>query len=210
MSAVELRCALPPLYAILDPEQARGVSPEVVLSRLLEGGAKVVQVRAKSMTSRDYLRLARTAREMTESFGCRLIINDRADIALACAADGVHLGQEDLPLQVARRLLGNKIIGISTHDLDQAKAAEQNGADYIGFGPVFGTSTKDTGYTARGLTVLRQISSVVDIPIVAIGGVTQANIEDVWRAGAASAAVISDILKTDDIAAKVKAILGLC
>jgi thiamine-phosphate pyrophosphorylase len=146
---------------------------------------------------------------MTESFGCRLIINDRADIALACAADGVHLGQEDLPLQVARRLLGNKIIGISTHDLDQAKAAEQNGADYIGFGPVFGTSTKDTGYTARGLTVLRQISSVVDIPIVAIGGVTQANIEDVWRAGAASAAVISDILKTDDIAAKVKAILGL-
>jgi len=209
MSAVELRCALPPLYAILDPEQARGVSPEVVLSRLLEGGAKVVQVRAKSMTSRDYLRLARTAREMTKSFGCRLIINDRADIALACAADGVHLGQEDLPLQVARRLLGNKIIGISTHDLDQAKAAEQNGADYIGFGPVFGTSTKDTGYTARGLTVLRQISSVVDIPIVAIGGVTQANIKDVWRAGAASAAVISDILKTDDIAAKVKAILGL-
>jgi thiamine-phosphate pyrophosphorylase len=113
-----------------------------------------------------------------------------------------------LPLEIGRKLLGEKIVGISTHSLEQAEEAEANGADYIGFGPIFGTATKNTGYTARGLEMLARIRAAVALPIVAIGGITEANIQQVWRAGADSAAMISDILKADQLAAKVSAILA--
>lgn len=199
---------LPSLYAILDPEQTNGRSPDTVVRQLLEGGVKMIQLRAKSTSSRDFLELAQIARELTTPFQCKLIVNDRVDIALASDADGVHLGQEDLPLQIGRNLLGDKIIGISTHNVDQAKEAEENGADYIGFGPMFGTSTKDTGYSARGLEMLAQLRAVVALPIVAIGGITEATVEDVWHAGADAAAMISDILKAEEITAKVSAILA--
>ena len=199
---------LPSLYAILDPEQTQGRSPDMVVHQLLEGGVKMIQLRAKAMSSRDFLELARIARELTTPFDCKLIVNDRVDIALASAADGVHLGQEDLPLQIGRNLLGDKIIGISTHTVDQAKEAEENGADYIGFGPMFETNTKDTGYGARGLEMLAQLREVVALPIVAIGGITEATVEDVWHAGADAAAMISDILKAEEITAKVRAILA--
>lgn len=199
---------LPSLYAILDPEQTQGRSPDMVVHQLLEGGVKMIQLRAKAMSSRDFLELARIVRELTTPFDCKLIVNDRVDIALASAADGVHLGQEDLPLQISRNLLGDKIIGISTHTVDQAKEAEENGADYIGFGPMFGTNTKDTGYGARGLEMLAQLREVVALPIVAIGGITEATVEDVWHAGADAAAMISDILKAEEITAKVRAILA--
>jgi thiamine-phosphate pyrophosphorylase len=199
---------LPSLYAILDPEQTNGRSPEMVVRQLLKGGVKMIQLRAKATSSRDFLELAQIARELTSPFGCKLIVNDRVDIALASAADGVHLGQEDLPLQIGRKLLGDKIIGISTHNVDQAKEAEENGADYIGFGPMFGTSTKETGYSARGLEMLAELRAVVALPIVAIGGITETTVEDVWHAGADAAAMISDILKAEEIAAKVSAILA--
>jgi thiamine-phosphate pyrophosphorylase len=202
------RVTLPALYAILDPEQIGGNSPDSVLRQLLQGGAKMIQLRAKAMSSRDFIQLAQKARDLTIPFDCKLIVNDRIDIALGSAADGVHLGQEDLPLEVGRKLLGDRLIGISTHSLEQAKEAEANGADYIGFGPLFGTATKNTGYTARGLEMLSRIRAAVDLPIVAIGGITEANIQDVWRVGADSAAIISDILKADDVAAKVSAILA--
>lgn len=198
---------LPSLYAILDPEQTQSRSPDMVVHQLLEGGVKMIQLRAKAMSSRDFLELARIARELTTPFDCKLIVNDRVDIALASAADGVHLGQEDLPLQIGRNLLGDKIIGISTHTVDQAKEAEENGADYIGFGPMFGTNTKDTGYGARGLEMLAQLREVVALPIVAIGGITEGTVDDVWHAGADAAAMISDILKAEEITAKVRAIL---
>jgi thiamine-phosphate pyrophosphorylase len=202
------RVTLPALYAILDPEQIGSSSPDSVLRQLLQGGAKMIQLRAKAMSSRDFIQLAQKARDLTIPFDCKLIVNDRIDIALGSAADGVHLGQEDLPLEVGRKLLGDRLIGISTHSLEQAKEAEANGADYIGFGPIFGTATKNTGYTARGLEMLARIRAAVDLPIVAIGGITEANIQDVWRAGADSAAIISDLLKADDVAAKVSAILA--
>jgi thiamine-phosphate pyrophosphorylase len=140
----------------------------------------------------------------TRLYSCRLIVNDRVDIALACEADGVHLGQEDLPLLAARQLMGNRIVGISTHSTEQAKEAEDGGADYIGFGPMFGTATKATGYSARGPAMLRQVREAVTIPIVAIGGITEGNVNEVWQAGADSAAIISDLLGADDIADKVK------
>lgn len=192
-----------PLYAILDPQQTAGRAADAVLEELLTGGAQWLQLRVKSLAAADFFELARRVRARTRERGCKLIVNDRVDIALACDADGVHLGQEDLPLAVGRKLVGDKIIGISTHDLDQAREAEQNGADYIGFGPMFGTSTKDTGYAARGLDRLRQIRAGVKLPIVAIGGITEQNVQQVWRAGASSAAIISDILSADDIRSKV-------
>jgi thiamine-phosphate pyrophosphorylase len=199
----------PPLYAILDPEQTKDRATETVLRELLEGGIRLLQLRAKTMIPVDFLRLARTTRALTQSYDCRLIVNDRVDIALACEADGVHLGQEDLPLHAARKLMGGQIIGISTHSTEQAKEAEDGGADYIGFGPMFGTTTKATGYSARGPAMLRQVREAVKVPIVAIGGITEANVSEVWRAGADSAAIISDLLGADDIADKVKRILGL-
>jgi thiamine-phosphate diphosphorylase len=202
------RVTLPALYAILDPEQIGGNSPDSVLRQLLQGGAKMIQLRAKAMSSRDFIQLAQKARDLTIPFDCKLIVNDRIDIALGSAADGVHLGQEDLPLEVGRKLLGDRLIGISTHSLEQAKEAEANGADYIGFGPIFGTATKNTGYTARGVEMLARVRAAVALPIIAIGGITEANIQEVWRAGADSAAIISDILKADDVTAKVSAILA--
>ena len=199
----------PPLYAILDPEQTKGRAAENVLRELLEGGIKLLQLRAKAMIPVDFLRLACATRTLTRAYACRLIVNDRVDIALSCEADGVHLGQEDLPLHAARRLMGDRIIGISTHSIEQAKEAEAGGADYIGFGPMYGTTTKATGYSARGLEMLRRVRKAVTIPIVAIGGITEGNVTEVWQAGADSAAIISDLLGADDIADKVKRILAL-
>ena len=200
---------LPPLYAILDPEHTKGLDGIIVLRRLLEGGASIVQLRAKIMAPGDFLVLAREARAPSLAHGCKLIVNDRIDIALACDADGVHLGQEDLPLGAARKLMAQKLIGISTHSVEQATVAERDGADYIGFGPMFGTTTKATGYSARGVDMLRQIRQAVKIPIVAIGGIKEENVAQVWQAGADSAAIISDILGADDITAKVRRILRL-
>ena len=198
---------IPPLYAILDPEQIAGRDAGQVLHDLLESGAKFLQLRVKTLAPSDFFDLARSARTETRSYDCKLIVNDRVDIALACDADGVHLGQDDLPLAVGRKLVGDKIIGISTHDLDQAREAEKNGADYIGFGPMFITSTKNTGYAARGTEMLRQLRAGVKLPIVAIGGITENNVSEVWQAGANSAAIISDILRAEDIPAKVRRIL---
>jgi thiamine-phosphate pyrophosphorylase len=200
---------IPPLYAVLDPEQVGGRDAAAVLQDLLAGGAQWLQLRVKALAPRDFLELARRVRTETRRRGCKLIVNDRVDIALACGADGVHLGQEDLPLAAGRKLVGSKIIGISTHDLDQAREAEQNGADYIGFGPMFGTATKDTGYAARGVAMLRQIRAGVNLPIVAIGGINEQNVRQVWQAGAESAAIISDILRAEDIPTKVARIQRL-
>ena len=199
---------LPPLYAILDPEQTRGRPAERVLAALLEAGVSILQLRVKSLPPVDFLELAKQARAVTRAHGCKLIINDRVDIALACGADGVHLGQDDLPLSAGRKLMGQKIIGISTHDLDQARAAERAGADYIGFGPMFGTRTKATGYEARGPEMLQQIRRAVTLPIVAIGGITEANVQEVWQAGADSVAIIGDVLHDNDPGAKALRILS--
>ena len=199
---------LPPLYAILDPEQTRGRPDQRVLAALLEAGVSILQLRVKSLPPVDFLELAKQARAVTRAHHCQLIVNDRVDIALACGADGVHLGQDDLPLSAGRKLMGQKIIGISTHDLDQARAAERAGADYIGFGPMFGTRTKATGYEARGPEMLQQIRRAVTLPIVAIGGITEANVQEVWQAGADSVAIIGDVLQDNDPGAKALRILG--
>jgi thiamine-phosphate pyrophosphorylase len=181
----------------------------LALRQLLEGGVKIVQLRAKQMNSREFLALAKQARQLTSEFRCRLIVNDRIDIALASNADGAHLGQDDLPVHAGRKLLGRRILGVSTHNLEQAREGQSCGADYIGFGPIFATTTKDTGHTARGLEMLQAIRAATFLPIVAIGGITESTIGDVWQAGAHSCAIISDVLTSQDITAKVRRILAL-
>lgn len=201
--------SLPPLYAILDPEQIKGRTVSSVLAALLEGGAAVIQLRAKNLPSRGFLELAREVGRQTRAGGGRFIVNDRVDIALLSNADGVHLGQEDLPLTAARKLMEEKLIGVSTHDLAQAREAERDGADYIGFGPIFGTGTKETGYAPRGLDVLREVRRAVALPIVAIGGIQEGNVKSVWQAGADSAAMISELMGAQNVEEKVRRILKL-
>ena len=195
-----------PLYAIVDPSQTGGRPLTYVVDAMLAGGASVLQLRAKDPPAGEFLRMALTVRERTARAGCLFIVNDRVDVALAARADGVHLGQEDLPLEAARPLVGTRLIGISTHSLEQAEAAERDGADYIGFGPMFPTHTKETGYESRGLTMLKAVRRRVGIPIVAIGGITEENVERTWESGADAAAMISYLTRGDDVAARVRKI----
>lgn len=194
-----------PLYTIADTLGRPELSSVELAKKLCAGGARLLQLRVKDLPTREFLAIAHAVRLICQQVGCLLIINDRADIALAVDADGVHIGQEDLPLAATRKVLGpGKLIGVSTHDPTQAVAAERGGADYIGFGPLFGTSTKATGYTARGLDQLREIRALVRLPIVAIGGITAERAPAALAAGAEAVAMISDLVLADDVADKVR------
>jgi thiamine-phosphate pyrophosphorylase len=138
-------------------------------------------------------------RKIAERFGACLIINDYADIAAAVDADGVHLGQEDLPLAEAKKILGNRIIGISTHNLEEALDAEKGGADYIGFGSIFPTTTKDNA-SVQGLDALKKIKKTVKIPVIAIGGIKADNVVHVLKTGCDGIAVSSGLIEGDIIA----------
>lgn len=185
-----------PLYLITDKNIA-GSSYVSIVRQALSAGISVFQLRDKDLTKKELYREALTIRELTLKHKAAFIINDHIDIALAVDADGVHLGQDDMPLEEARRIMGKKkVIGISTHSLKQALEAERGGADYIGFGPMFSTSTKDAG-CPKGIRKLSEIRRHVSIPIAAIGGIMPANIHEVMRAGASAVAVISGILKGD-------------
>ncbi len=202
-----MSCLPSRLYAIVDTAQTGGRPLDSVVDAMLAGGVAVLQLRVKDRPADEFLRMALTLRERTARAGCLFIVNDRVDIALAARADGVHLGQEDLPLDAARPLVGNKLIGISTHSLDQAEAAERGGADYIGFGPMFPTRTKETGYASRGLSMLESVRRRVAIPIVAIGGITAENVAQTWESGADAAAMISYLTRSDDVEARVRSVL---
>ena len=197
-----------PFYAVADPLHRPDLSFQELTRHLCAGGARLLQLRVKQQPTRDFASLATAVQRICQRSQCTLIINDRVDIALAAPADGVHLGQEDIPLAAARKILGSeKIIGVSTHTAQQALTAEQEGADYIGFGPLFGTTTKATGYTARGLEQLQEIRGQVHIPIVAIGGITAQRAPAVLQAGADAVALISDIVLAPDIQHRVTALL---
>ena len=168
----------------------------------LAGGADMIQLRDKTGSLRDLLPQARAIQALCRSRGALFIVNDRVDLALAADADGAHVGQEDLPAASTRRLLGpGRLMGVSTHSLAQAEAARQAGADYIGFGPMFTTGTKETGYTPRGLDALRGIRRAVSLPILAIGGIGLENVSLVIEAGATAPAVISAVVVAPDVAA---------
>ena len=162
----------------------------------------MIQLRDKLAGPRQLLSEARQIRQLCRARGVSFIVNDRLDLALAVDADGVHLGQDDLPPMAARAILGrDKFLGVSTHSLEQALEAAEQGADYLGIGPIFATGTKATGYEPRGCDIIRQVRARIDLPLVAIGGITLSNVGEVIATGAAGVAVISAIVRADDITA---------
>ncbi|MEW6447138.1 MAG: thiamine phosphate synthase [Bacillota bacterium] len=197
------------LYVIVGTSHTgRRPVPEVA-REAIRGGAGLIQLREKKLPAKSFLELARLLREVTNEAGVPLIINDRVEIAAASGADGVHLGQEDLPVSEARRILGDHaIIGVSTHSVAEAVAAEQDGADYIGVGPVFATATKP-GLEPKGLPLLTAVIQAVQIPVVAIGGINPENVASVVEAGANRVAVISAVAGAPDVAGSASLMLKI-
>jgi thiamine-phosphate pyrophosphorylase len=175
------------------------------------GGVDAVQLREKEMTDREFLPFAEEVGAVVRGTGALFLVNDRVAIARLVSADGVHLGQDDLPVEAARVVLGDEpIVGVSTHDVAQARAAEASAADYVGVGPTFATTTKDTGYTPRGVELAAEVTRAIDPPAFAIGGITEENLPQLVAAGVRRAAVSSAICGADDpgaAAARMKAIL---
>jgi thiamine-phosphate pyrophosphorylase len=194
-------------YAMVDP--LAGHEPVELAGLMLEAGARVLQLRLKEASGRDFLAAARAIAALCQKADAMLLVNDRVDIAILSGAAGVHLGQTDLPLRAARKLMGPRaIIGISTASVEQARIAESGGADYIGFGPMYPGGAKQIT-SGKGIGVLREVRAAVGIPIVAIGGITEQTIPEVLAAGADAAAIISDVVYAPDVAEKIKRILAL-
>jgi len=195
------------LYVVLDPAASGGRDPLTLAEAVLRAGARWIQLRDKSMPTGPLARLARAVGERVRAAGGVFIVNDRLDVALASGADGVHLGQDDLPLPDARRVAPRLILGASTHSLDQALAAETAGADYVALGSIFPTGSK-AGFELVGLETLRLVRSRVRAPLVAIGGITLPRVAAVLEAGADGLAVISAVGTAPDPEAATAALLG--
>ena len=190
------------LYVITDSRLSRGLSEAETARLAYEGGADVVQLRMKGADGKAMLEQAEAIRACADEHSKFFIVNDRVDIAMLSGADGVHLGQSDIPVARARELMGESaIIGASANTLALARKAEEDGADYIGVGAVFKTSTKPDAAQGIGLDAVFEMSRELKIPVVAIGGINRGNIQDVIRAGADSAAVVSAVVAQDDVRA---------
>ena len=186
---------LPKIYPITDT-RITNLTHAAQVERLIEGGAQFIQLREKYASPKDFYEQAKEALKIARKSNVKIIINDRVDIALALDADGVHLGQDDLPPEYARKILGEKaIIGFSTHNLKQAADAVKLSIDYLAIGPVFSTKTKENPDEVIGIKSVKNVRDIVKIfPLVAIGGITLENSQEVLTAGANSVAVISDLL----------------
>ncbi len=197
-----------PLYAILDRSVARGRDLPGLLDAVLAGGCRLVQLREKTMPLGDLLPLARSLARRCREVGALLIVNDRADLALAAGADGLHVGQDDLPARQARGLLPpGMILGVSTHDPEQARRAVADGADYVAVGSIFPTTTK-AGFQLVGPELIRRVRPEVPVPLVGIGGITAENAPSVLGAGADAVAVISALCAAPDPEAATRALLA--
>jgi thiamine-phosphate pyrophosphorylase len=187
------------LYVVTDRQLTSGRPLRLVAEAALHGGARAFQLREKDLSPRELYPLALEMRQLTQTYGARLLINDRVDVALAVDADGVHLTTTSLPASIARRVLGpGRLIGVSTHTLTEAQAAADEGADFLVFGPVFFTPSKAPYGEPVGLDALRAVRAAVNVPILAIGGIKKANLDQVLAAGANGIAVISAIISADD------------
>ncbi|MCI5605693.1 MAG: thiamine phosphate synthase [Clostridia bacterium] len=192
------------LYAVTDRSWLNGSALADAVKKALSGGVTMLQLREKNMTDDEFIKSALEIKNICSEFNVPLIINDNIRVALAVNADGVHLGQTDTPLREARQLLGNdKIIGITAKTPMQAVEAEKNGADYIGSGAVFGTTTKSNAVKME-LDTLRAITSSVKIPVAAIGGITADNVSKLQNTGISGAAVVSGIFAQEDIESTAK------
>ncbi len=186
------------LYLVTDRELLGNKDLAATVEEAIKGGATLVQIREKNVSTLDFFELALVVKQITGKYNVPFIINDRIDIALAVDADGVHIGQEDMPLAAARKLLGStKIIGVSVSTLEEAVKAQDEGADYLGVGAVFPTRTKSNADHVS-LAAFRRIKEGVSVPVVAIGGIDKDNIQRVIEAGADGAAVVSAIISSAD------------
>lgn len=194
-----MKFQLPKIYPITD-ERVSGIPAYEQFEGLIAGGASLIQLRDKHSSSRELYESATNCLSIARAAGARIIINDRVDIALALKADGVHLGQDDLPCEQARSILGqHAIIGFSTHSPEQAKAALALPVDYIAIGPIFSTSTKENPDAVVGLEGLSRVKSIIGrFPLVAIGGITSSNVRSILEGGADSAAMISGLVADND------------
>jgi thiamine-phosphate pyrophosphorylase len=190
-----LNLTLPKIYPITDTRLTK-LSHAAQVAKLIGGGAQFIQLREKHASPKDFYEDAKAAIEIARQSGVKIIINDRVDIALALQADGVHLGQDDLPPAAARRILGEKaIIGFSTHSVEQVIAALEFPVDYVAIGPVFATQTKENPDETVGIEGVRKVRETIgEFPLVAIGGIDAGSSREVFRAGADSLAVIKSVL----------------
>jgi thiamine-phosphate pyrophosphorylase len=190
------------LYIITDETIAGGRSHAEIAQQAIAGGADVIQLRDKTCGCRDLIRIGRTIRGITRKTGTVFIVNDRLDVAIACGADGVHLGQEDMRVDAARQIAPQGlIIGVSVGTVEEAIQAERDGADYVALSPTFATLSKNDAGPGHGLLMLRKIRRQVSVPVVAIGGINRDNVRAVMAAGADGVAVISAVVGSADITA---------
>ncbi len=194
---------LPKVYPITN-RKISGLSHGAQVSRLIEGGATFIQLREKDLSPQNFYAEAEIAIKIAREKNVKILINDRVDLALCLKADGVHLGQDDLPPEMARKILSDQaIIGFSTHNVAQAIEAAKMPIDYLAIGPIFGTQTKENPDPTVGLENLKKIREAIgDFPLVAIGGITPENAKEVFLSGANSVAVISELLKEPDFIAQ--------
>lgn len=198
MTAADLsRCRL---YGILDLGYVDSLEARDVVEKMIDGGVDLIQLRAKACPPKEIVRIATEVRDITRQRGIPLVVNDHPEIARSVQAEGVHLGQDDLPIAKAREAAGpDCVIGKSTHSVDQALRAFYEGADYIGFGPIFATPTKPD-YTPVGLDEIRKVHDAVRIPIFCIGGIKLDNLSELLAAGARRVVIVSGLLLANDIA----------
>lgn len=188
------------LYLITDRRFLKGRELKKVIEDAILGGVTIVQVREKDISTREFFKVAKEVKKVTDYYKVPIIINDRLDIAQAIDADGVHLGQKDMPLNIARKILGkDKLIGISVGNVKEALEAENNGADYLGIGTIFPTGSKKDVDAIIGIDGLSQVKNSISIPSVAIGGINKTNFKDVLKTGIEGISVISAILDEDNV-----------
>jgi len=202
------------LYVVTDEELSKGRTHVQLAERAVRGGANVIQLRDKTMGGRKLLEYAVRIRKITMKVGALFIVNDRLDVALASKADGVHLGQDDLPLKDALPLVPKGfIIGITVHDVAEAREAQKGGASYLGLSPIFQTGSKSDAGAACGVKMVADVKKKVTIPVVAIGGINASNARDVLEAGADGIAVISAVVSQPDVekaARELRALVDRC
>lgn len=194
------------LYPVTCERLSSGRSNREVLEAVIRGGARIVQLREKDCSARELTLMAAEFREITHRAGVLLIINDRLDIALAVEADGVHLGQEDLPLSAARKIAPELLMGISTHSLQEALRAQQGGADYVNIGPIYPTRTKEGIERFLGPDAIPPIAKELEIPYTIMGGIHESNLDEVLARGARRVAMVTAITQAQDIAEAVKSL----
>ncbi|CEP69250.1 Aldolase-type TIM barrel [Moorella glycerini] len=197
------------LYVIITTNLGGGRPTLELVRQALAGGATAIQLREKDLPAREQVELGREIRQLTRAAGATFIVNDRLDVALAVEADGVHIGQEDLPAKVARELLGpGKILGVSTGTVLEARQAVVDGADYLGVGSIYATRSKEDAGEPIGLAGLKAIRAAVTVPLVAIGGINSNNAAEVIAAGADGVAVVSAVIGAPDVAAAARELLA--